>query len=119
MDEPLDVEELVLVGAEVYVGLPVGGRDATKSKSEGAGALNVSSVGIEQFRPVSAGLLQQLHSPVLLLYTMSGSPRSAGVHRVSNILVLSNLDGRSEKVDVPQRCGHVAACRVGSVHPAE
>lgn len=41
-------------------------------RAAGAGAAHVSLVALEHWTPVALSLLQQAHSPVAALYTMSG-----------------------------------------------
>jgi hypothetical protein len=63
----LEVEEIVSVGAEGYVGVPVTGSDATNSRLEGAGARKISSVAFVQFGVIVPVIkLQQCQRPVLL-----------------------------------------------------
>ena len=56
--EELEVEELVVVGAEAYDGVPVEGSNTKVCKFEGAGAPNDSLEGFEQSR-TPLGQLQQ------------------------------------------------------------
>ena len=51
--------------------------DAMLARASGAGAAHVSFVVVEQSTPVTGSLLQQAHSPLVALYTISGSARVA------------------------------------------
>jgi len=58
VSELLELEELVVVGAEAYDGVPVEGSNTKVCKFEGAGAPNDSLEGFEQSR-TPLGQLQQ------------------------------------------------------------